>query len=997
MKAAIALLAPAFLALPLLAAPPLVFEAEAYSSPTAAWLTNRESPSNWNLWGQDTDAEKKWSGGVVLRSPRVAADRNSDAEGAPLLHTRLTGIPPGYYEVTVKHSRALALRWAGQPWTNLLPVNGKLGITNIQNGTLEFDIDDRFATPGSLGTSYYDCVILTPTPAPVAEATAAPRKEKPEVKGWAQSRVTEKFGRGLVALLTPSGSVYLSWRLLQEDGEGMAFHVYRKVGSGKPEKITQAPILKTTDYIDPKPKLAEACSYTVRPVKGNVEGLASAPFTLAARPSPQAYLSFPIQGGSMQKVGIADLDGDGVYDYVLKTPAPNVVDPWGPFWKKSPDTYKIEAYRSTGELLWKRDLGWSIEMGIWYSPYMVWDLDGDGKAEVAVKVGEGDPRDGEGKVNEGPEWCLILDGLTGAEKARIPWPSREGFVDPYRYNYFSRNQLGIAYLDGKTPYLILARGTYNVMKAEAWQFHGGKAVNAWKWANTDEGSNTKLYTGQGAHTMICADVTGDGKDEVILGSCVLDSRGMGLWSTGMGHCDCAYLGKIDPSLPGLQIYYNYETKQNSNGQCLVDAKTGNIIWGLPEPTTHVHAQAMCADIDPFHPGAECYGGERDLAKRWLHTAKGELIADERRFDVGLYRPTLYWDGDLQRELKIGPNIRKYSGRVVNEEPIPGGDDFYVCIADVLGDWREELITYHHGELRIYPTTIPAHDRRVTLMQDPVYRRGVAHNAMGYPQSPMTSTLFDTHSSALGVDLSGSSFRSTTTLTGTVRFAAFGAKAATYQVALKGNEWVTVEPKSLSLTSQPGAVAEGHFTVQLKKRPAFLSGMKQAIISAEVDTGKGTATADGAVDVEEAVPLEKLITAAAGKFSGQGGGEVKVRTQTEKPGTFGPSISHWDKQGHWIEYKMPVPKTGTYLLVLRYAASSEVVRDIRVDAEAITQTFDGTGGFGGAARDWQFATVREARAKRYVLTAGEHVIRLENVDGMGMNLDFLSFIPAGEGD
>jgi hypothetical protein len=172
-------------------------------------------------------------------------------------------------------------------------------------------------------------------------------------------------------------------------------------------------------------------------------------------------------------------------------------------------------------------------------------------------------------------------------------------------------------------------------------------------------------------------------------------------------------------------------------------------------------------------------------------------------------------------------------------------------------------------------------------------------------------------------------------------------------------------------------------------------MKQAIITAAIEMDKGTVTADAAVDVEETVPMEKLLTVPGGKFSKEGGGRVKVRNQAEKPGTFGPSISHWDKQGHWIEYKLPVPKVGTYLLVLRYAASSEVVREIRVDGESLTQTFDGTGGFGGAARDWQFATVREANAKIYTLSAGEHVIRLENCDSMGMNLDFLSFIPTAE--
>jgi rhamnogalacturonan endolyase len=60
------------------------------------------------------------------------------------------------------------------------------------------------------------------------------------------------------------------------------------------------------------------------------------------------------------------------------------------------------------------------------------------------------------------------------------------------------------------------------------------------------------------------------------------------------------------------------------------------------------------------------------------------------------------------------------------------------MADIEGDWREELITILPGEMRIYRTTIPATDRRVTLLQDPFYRNQVIHRSMGYEQSPIPS-------------------------------------------------------------------------------------------------------------------------------------------------------------------------------------------------------------------------------------------------------------------
>ena len=60
------------------------------------------------------------------------------------------------------------------------------------------------------------------------------------------------------------------------------------------------------------------------------------------------------------------------------------------------------------------------------------------------------------------------------------------------------------------------------------------------------------------------------------------------------------------------------------------------------------------------------------------------------------------------------------------------------VADLFGDWREEIVTVANGELRVYSTAIRAGDRRVTLMQDALYRNDVTHRSMGYTHVPMTS-------------------------------------------------------------------------------------------------------------------------------------------------------------------------------------------------------------------------------------------------------------------
>lgn len=548
-------------------------------------------------------------------------------------------------------------------------------------------------------------------------------------------RVTERIDRGLVARPIEDGKVYIGWRLLDADPADVAFNVYRRTADADPVKLNKKPVRKTTDFIDARAEEAKDHVYFVRPVVGGEEGEPSTRASVGAGRKPAPYISLKLDGDhTFQKVGIADLNADGRYDYVIKQPNGNV-DPYVHYWKPSPETFKLEAYLHDGTLLWRHDLGWSIERGIWYSPYLVYDLDGDGKAEVAVKTGEGDPRDEDGRVLTGPEYLTLLDGETGRPVTQIDWPSRELFKDTSRpYNYASRNQLGVAYLDGERPYLIVERGTYNTIVLIAYRLQDGNLAEHWRWDNRDLG---REYQGQGAHWMHTADVDADGRDEVLIGSVVIDDDGSPLWTTGLGHPDHFYLGDLDPTRPGLEIYYGIESRRKErNGMCLVEAATGKILWGHEGYTRHVHGQGMCSDIDARHPGAECYSADTDSQKKFawskLRTVKGEVISEE---NLGGFSPrTVYWDADPQRELFRGGRISKYGG----PEIPPRIEGSLAAVADVLGDWREEIVTSVPGELRIYTTTIPAADRRPCLMQDPIHRMNVAHAAMGYFQVPMTS-------------------------------------------------------------------------------------------------------------------------------------------------------------------------------------------------------------------------------------------------------------------
>jgi rhamnogalacturonan endolyase len=161
-----------------------------------------------------------------------------------------------------------------------------------------------------------------------------------------------------------------------------------------------------------------------------------------------------------------------------------------------------------------------------------------------------------------------------------------------------------------------------------------------------------------------------------------------------------------------------------NGVSLWDALKGTLIFGTREATKDNQvAGGLVGDIDPAYPGMEVWGD------KFFFTAKGEVIPGP----VPPQNELVWWDADPLRETHARGTIAKWKG------PVLGSTQGAVQhVADIVGDWREEIVTVEQGELRIYSTSIPASDRRVCLMQDPLYRNDVAHRSMGYPHVPMTS-------------------------------------------------------------------------------------------------------------------------------------------------------------------------------------------------------------------------------------------------------------------
>lgn len=572
------------------------------------------------------------------------------------------------------------------------------------------------------------------------------KPDKPAVRGWAfdRDRIAEKLDRGVVAVPSGNGSVHVSWRLLAGDPDDIAFDIYRAAGEGELVKLNTAPVSATTDFLDKTAGAGTVNTYQVRSLAGGRETGRDGEYVLAANTAGRNYISIKLDSGAtFQKVGVGDLNGDGKYDFVIKTPNANI-DPYHGKRRVGGITYKLEAYLSDGTFLWRKDLGWNIESGIWYSPYLVYDLDGDGRAEVALKTGPQDKDYRErgpdayglysaGRVTSGPEYLSVLDGMTGKEKARVDWPSRQGLGS---YNHYSRNMIGLAYLDGKTPCLVAARGTYTVNKLETYQYDGKKLDELWKWDSTEEPGGR--FYGQGGHFMHTVDVNGDERDDIVIGAAVVGSNGDGLWSSGLGHSDNMWVADIDPARPGLEIYLGMEGARVKgsvrNGISLRDAASGELLWGLDRRTYHVHSSGLVSDIDLRHPGLETYSGESGRPDRWLHAAGGELLADQTAFDEGLKPRAVYWDASAERELLVENRLFRYPDETISDD-IEGDQ---VAWLDLFGDWREEIITTVPGELRIYTTPVPATDRRISLMQDPLYRSDVAHVSMGYGQPPQTS-------------------------------------------------------------------------------------------------------------------------------------------------------------------------------------------------------------------------------------------------------------------
>ncbi|HEU5118832.1 MAG TPA: rhamnogalacturonan lyase, partial [Isosphaeraceae bacterium] len=362
---------------------------------------------------------------------------------------------------------------------------------------------------------------------------------------------------------------------------------------------------------------------------------------------------------------VGDLDGDGTYEILLKQEMRGRDNSQ----RGQTGQTKLEAYRLDGTLLWRIDLGPNIREGAHYTPFLVYDFDGDGRAEVACKTADGtldgrghaigdpkaDYRDERGTILKGPEFLTLFDGLTGAELASTDYLPPRGDVQDWGDDYGNRSErylACVAYLDGARPSLVMCRGYYARTVLVAWNWRDGQLSHLWTFDTDDPLQKQRAaYRGQGNHNLSVADVDGDGRDEITYGACAIDDNGEGLYSTGLGHGDAIHVSDLDPTRPGLEVFDIHEHARHEYGIEFRDARTGEILWGQPSADV---ARGMAADIDPRHPGAECWAFGAGLRGIW--SAQGERISDAmpRSCNMGLW-----WDGDPLRELLDGTTIEKW--------------------------------------------------------------------------------------------------------------------------------------------------------------------------------------------------------------------------------------------------------------------------------------------------------------------------------------------------
>lgn len=690
-------------------------------------------------------------------------------------------------------------------------------------------------------------VAMTATMGSFALPASAAETKTPKYQTTA--RQMEKLNRGLIAVKTTADTrgqavngVYLSWRLLGDESlENQAFDIYKN-GT----KIHTTGVHDATNWIDTsgtasdKYKVVKAgedasketevtptsnnnCAKSNEVGNGNSEKNS---FTYVdipiSRPDPvermgdgkisNYYTVDKSHEGGANDASVGDLDGDGNYEIVLKWDPTDSKDSAGADFTGNAyiDAYKIDP--NNDGYMWRIDLGKNVTSGAHYTQFLVYDFDGDGKSEVAMKTAPGTV-DGTGRYvtevgdtdeirntdntksyigtsgrlkgkNPFTQYLTIFDGETGAALYTtdyIPYDAAENknWGDSgAKYNRSERYLAAVAYLDGIHPSIVMCRGYYHDSVIRAYTWDGTELTMQWEHKGKPSASSTTLY-GQGNHNLSVGDIDNDGKDEIVYGSAALDDDGKTvLGNTGLGHGDAMHMSDFNND--GTQEVFSVKEEQfKKYAEDLRVASTGKHFWSSGKlVTSDDNGRGVMDNIDDSyakeHSNALAIGWSSGIAN--AHDLNGDDVAAKPAgagsgtFDNFL----VYWDGDLSRELLDANIIQKYYAATGTTKRFYGPSDGYTLtggstnnyskrnpslVADIWGDWREEIImpvnkgsATDQAYLRIYTSTMPTDYRITTLMHDCQYRLSVAWQNVGYNQP--THASYYIGSVALATDESG---------------------------------------------------------------------------------------------------------------------------------------------------------------------------------------------------------------------------------------------------
>ena len=441
----------------------------------------------------------------------------------------------------------------------------------------------------------------------------------------------EKLDRGLVVVRYPSGKsvkYFASWRLLGTDDKNTTFALLKN-GEVLQDHITRA--TSVSDISAAATDRFQVVTYQ----NGNIIDT-----TPEVAPWTNYYLQVPLdkpEAGSdytysPNDCSVGDVDGDGQYEIFVKWDPSNSKD-------NSQDgitgNVLIDCYKLDGTKLWRIDLGNNIRAGAHYTQFMVYDFDGDGKAELMCKTAPGS-KDGQGnyvnqaatddkikvadnskdwrvsggRINGGQEYLTVFNGLTGAAfhtiayypnrnaKAELSeaagtfnWDDRSGKSDKGNYGNRGERYLAcVAYLAGAdaNPSAVFCRGYYTYAYLWAVDFDGSQLKTRWLHS-----SNTKT-----SYKLMDA----NGQEETLQGT--ICTSGLGRYTMYANGNHNLSVGDVDGDGKDEIIW----------GSAALD-DDGKVLYSVG----YGHGDAIhLGDMNPDRPGLELFD---------IHEEKGDYAWD----------------------------------------------------------------------------------------------------------------------------------------------------------------------------------------------------------------------------------------------------------------------------------------------------------------------------------------------------------------------------------